>query len=167
MEEHHGAEICTWKYEPPYNIYGWLPWEQMKGLGVEFGDPEIRRQQYAALLDDGGMLCGFAQFFPLEGVTRLGIGMKPELCGHGRGAAFVAAIVQEALRRKPENEVDLEVLTWNSRAIRAYQRAGFTITDLYERQTPDGMMPFYCMVYQPGGDGEADGPEREPSTEGP
>ncbi|WP_138496377.1 GNAT family N-acetyltransferase [Paenibacillus pinistramenti] len=151
MEEHHGAEICAWKYEPPYNIYGWLPWEQMKELGVEFGDPQIRREQYVSLLDEQGELCGFAQYFPMVGVIRLGIGMKPERCGHGRGAAFVGAIVKEAVRRFPEHEIDLEVLTWNNRAIRAYQKAGFSITDLYERQTPSGMKPFYCMVYQPSG----------------
>ncbi|WP_094096312.1 GNAT family N-acetyltransferase [Paenibacillus physcomitrellae] len=167
MEELHGAEICTWTYEPPYNIYGWLPWEQMKGLEVEFGDPAIRGQQYVSVLDDSGELCGFAQLFPIEGVTRLGIGMKPELCGRGRGPAFVAAIVQEALRRKPENEIDLEVLTWNTRAIRAYQKAGFTITDMYERQTPEGMKPFYCMVYQPDSDEDVNRPAQEQDTEDP
>lgn len=147
MEETHAAEICRWEYEAPYNIYGWLPWEQMKQLEIEFGDPEIRRQQYVAVIDKQGELAGFAQYFPLSGVTRLGIGMKPEFCGHGRGVDFVGAIVQEALHRTPDNEIDLEVLTWNNRAIRAYQKAGFTITDLYERRTPGGMEPFYCMVY--------------------
>lgn len=40
MESRHGAEICEWNYRPPYNIYGWMPWEQMQALGVEFGDPQ-------------------------------------------------------------------------------------------------------------------------------
>lgn len=153
MEESHAAEICNWKYKPPYNIYGWLPWEQMKELQVEFGDPELRKQQYVSVLDGQGDLTGFAQYFPMLGVTRLGIGMKPELCGQGRGRDFVSAIVKEGLHRAPGQEVDLEVLTWNNRAIRAYQKAGFTITDLYERRTPSGMKPFYCMVYR--------GPESE------
>ncbi|WP_223069317.1 GNAT family N-acetyltransferase [Paenibacillus caui] len=148
MEEGHAAEICTWQYEAPYNIYGWLPWEQMKALEVEFGDPLIRKQQYVSIMDDQNRLSGFAQYFPMEGVTRIGIGMKPELCGHGRGRDFVTAIVQEGLRRAPGKELDLEVLTWNNRAIKAYQKAGFTITDLYERRTPSGMKPFYCMVYK-------------------
>lgn len=156
MEEAHAAEICTWSYDPPYNIYGWLPWDQMKALEVEFGDADLRQQQYVSVVDGDGNLCGFAQYFPIQGVTRLGIGMRPDLCGHGRGQAFVTAIVQEALKRTPDHEIDLEVLTWNTRAIKAYQKAGFTITDLYERLTPNGMKPFYCMVYQ-NGDGTGDG----------
>ncbi|WP_018753758.1 GNAT family N-acetyltransferase [Paenibacillus sanguinis] len=151
MEEAHGAEICTWHYDSPYDIYSWLPWEQMKALDVEFGNPVIRTDQYISVLDQDGTLVGFAQYFPLQGVTRLGIGLKPELCGLGLGKSFVEAIVAEARRRKPENEIDLEVLTWNTRAIRVYQKVGFTITDLYEKMTPGGVSkPFYCMVYKDG-----------------
>lgn len=147
MEPEHGEEICNWIYEPPYDIYGWLPWEQMQALAVEFGDPQLRSQQYISIINADGALCGFAQLFPMVGVIRLGIGMRPELCGHGYGQAFMQAVVQEALKRYPEEEIDLEVLTWNQRAIRAYQKSGFTITDTYERRTPSGNKPFYCMVY--------------------
>lgn len=149
MEEAHGADICTWRYDSPYDIYSWLPWEQMKALDVEFGNPKLREEQYLSLLDDEGALAGFAQLFPLEGVTRLGIGMRPDLCGHGYGKEFVLTIVREALRRKPNNQIDLEVLTWNKRAIRAYQKSGFVITDLYEKMTPGGVSkPYYCMVFR-------------------
>ncbi|GIP50921.1 Mycothiol acetyltransferase [compost metagenome] len=149
MEEPHGAEICTWRYDSPYDIYSWLPWDQMKALDVEFGNPAIRAEQYVSVLNEAGELAGFAQYFPMEGVTRLGIGMKPDLCGHGLGKLFVRTIVEEARHRKPDNQIDLEVLTWNTRAIRAYQKAGFVITDLYEKMTPGGVSkPFYCMVHK-------------------
>ncbi|WP_151737985.1 GNAT family N-acetyltransferase [Paenibacillus tengchongensis] len=147
MESFHAQEICGWDYKPPYNIYGWLPWEQMQALGIEFGDPKLRGEQYVSVLSGSGELCGFAQLFPMEGVVRLGIGMKPALCGQGMGHLFMKAIVKEALKRYPECEIDLEVLTWNQRAIKAYHKCGFTITDTYERRTPSGDKPFYCMVY--------------------
>jgi [ribosomal protein S18]-alanine N-acetyltransferase len=147
MEIRHAEEICQWMYEPPYHIYNWQPWEQMQALGIEFGDPELRSEQYVSVVNDQGALCGFAQLFPMEGVVRLGIGMNPELCGQGLGKYFMEAIVQAALDRYPEREVDLEVLTWNQRAIRTYRKSGFTITDTYERLTPTGIKPFYCMVY--------------------
>ncbi|WP_209853269.1 GNAT family N-acetyltransferase [Paenibacillus sediminis] len=147
MEEDHASAVCSWQYEDPYNIYGWLPWEQMVLLSVEFGDPELRAQQYASVVDQNGDLIGFAQFFPIEGVTRLGVGLRPELCGQGLGQIFMEAIVREALRRAPERIVDLEVLTWNTRAIRAYEKAGFVIADTYEKRTPEGMKQFHCMVY--------------------
>nr|WP_258377582.1 GNAT family protein [Paenibacillus illinoisensis] len=148
MQEEHAALICSWTYEPPYNIYTWLPWEQMKALEVEFGDEQLRKEQYAVVLGEQDQLCGFVQFFPLEGVTRIGLGMHPEKCGQGRGTAFVSAIVKEAIRRNPSHEIDLEVLIWNTRAIRVYHKAGFVTQDTYERQTPSGLMPFYCMVYE-------------------
>lgn len=147
MTEREAEIVCGWYYEPPYDVYGWMPWSEIKKLGIEFGDPELREQQYVAVYRES-LFCGFAQLFPLGGTTRLGIGMRPDLCGHGTGAAFVRAVAEEALRRVPDQEIDLEVLTWNQRAIKAYRKAGFSITDLYERMTPDGMKPFYCMVYQ-------------------
>lgn len=147
MEISHAQDICLWHYKGPYHIYDWQPWEQMEHLGIEFGDPQLRGEQYISVVNDEGTLCGFGQLFPMEGVVRLGIGMKPDLCGQGYGRLFVEAIVRAALERYPGREVDLEVLTWNQRAIRAYRKCGFTITDTYERRTPTGDKPFYCMVY--------------------
>lgn len=150
MTAAHAKDICTWHYKAPYNIYGWLSWEQMEALGIEFGDPRIRREQYVSIMNQNDELCGFAQLFPLDGevrTVRLGLGMRPDLCGQGTGHLFVSAIIEEARKRYPRREIDLEVLTWNQRAIRAYRKAGFTITDAYERRTPNGVKPFYCMVY--------------------
>ncbi|WP_150275762.1 GNAT family N-acetyltransferase [Paenibacillus tepidiphilus] len=155
MQICHAEEISRWDYKPPYNIYGWLPWEQMQALGIEFGDPKLREEQYVSVLSGNGELSGFAQLFPMEGVVRLGIGMKPELCGKGMGHLFMKAIVKAALVRYPDREIDLEVLTWNQRAIKAYRKCGFTITDTYERRTPSGDKPFYCMVYDKQRDLEA------------
>jgi len=149
FETSHAEEVCSWIYEAPYDIYNWPAWEQMKKDGIEFGDPVLRAAQYAAVLDSQQKLIGFAQFFPLTGVTRLGLGLRPDLCGNGLGPAFTRLIVSEARRRAPKNEIDLEVLAWNGRAARAYERAGFHITDTYSRKTPAGYAECHCMVYEP------------------
>lgn len=148
LTEAHAAQICAWAYPPPYDIYNWKPWELLLAGEEEFADPAIREAQYRAVLDGEGTLCGYAQFFPIVGTTRLGFGMRPDLCGLGRGEAFVRAIVQEARRQQPDNAIDLEVLTWNHRAIRAYRRAGFRIDDTYVRGTREGEAEFHCMVWQ-------------------
>lgn len=140
-------EICSWIYEPPYDLYNWKPWTEMLEEQNEFADPSIRKEQYAAVMDKAGVLCGFAQFFPLTGVIRLGLGMRPDLRGQGLGVPFVKAIVREAVSRGPSQEIDLEVLVWNERAIKVYSKAGFVITDRYTRNTPTGPAEFYCMVY--------------------
>jgi len=147
MNESHAEQICTWRYDAPYDVYNLPPWDTLRENREEFGDPHIRATQYAAVLDEHGELCGFAQFFPITGVTRLGLGMRPDLCGQGLGSVFVQAIVREALRRTPDHEIDLEVLTWNLRARKAYESAGFRVTDTYERNTPSGTAEFHCMVY--------------------
>lgn len=147
LTEEHCRDICAWTYPPPYDVYRFKPWEQMLSLQEEFADPDIRANQYRAVLDAHGRLSGFAQFFPIVGVTRLGLGMRPDLCGGGNGVRFVEAIVEEARRRTPHNQIDLEVTVWNKRAIRAYIQAGFAITDTYERMSPIGMDEFHCMVW--------------------
>jgi RimJ/RimL family protein N-acetyltransferase len=151
--ETHGRTVCEWRYPEPYAVYDWPPWEKLSAGAEEFADPEIRERQYAAIVDEDERLIGFAQFFPMEGVDggvmRLGLGMDPGLCGNGLGADFVRLIVEEAKKRAPGHEIDLEVLTWNERAIRTYRKAGFTVTDTYERMTPAGMAAFHCMVYLP------------------
>ncbi|AEI46160.1 GNAT family N-acetyltransferase [Paenibacillus mucilaginosus] len=154
LTEEQARVICTWTYPPPYDIYNWKPWETLLVRGEEFADPDIRQKQYRSVLDEEGRLTGFAQLFPMAGVTRLGLGLRPDLRGSGLGTAFVRAIAEEALRQKPANEIDLEVLTWNTRAIRTYEKAGFEITDTYERMTPNGPAEFHCMVWTgklPGG----------------
>lgn len=150
MTEDHGRQICTWKYPEPYAVFNWSPWDELEARSEEFADPAIRREQFEAVLDERGELCGFAQFFPLEGWTRLGLGLRPDRCGHGLGRSFTEAIVARALQRTPHNRVDLEVLTSNRRAIRVYRKAGFAVSDTYVRNTPTGPDEFHCMVYEGG-----------------
>jgi len=147
MTAEHARQICSWRYEPPYDLFDWPAWDVLLASGSEAADPEIRSSQFASVVDSGERLLGFAQFFPLLGVTRLGLGLHPRLCGQGLGETLTRRIVAEARRRAPEDEIDLEVLVWNARAIRAYERAGFAITDRYTRNTPSGPAEFYCMVY--------------------
>lgn len=141
--------LCTWHYPPPYDLFDWPSWTEMTAQAIEFGDPQLRERQFAAVVNGEGTLIGYAQFFPLLGLTRLGIGIRPDLCGMGAGSAFAKLIAEEARRRAPEDEIDLEVLTWNTRARRAYEKAGFVIEDTYWRPTPTGSAEFHCMVYMP------------------
>jgi [ribosomal protein S18]-alanine N-acetyltransferase len=149
LTETHCRDICTWVYPVPYDVYNWRPWEIMLSAKEEFADEELRAEQYRAVVDDNEMLLGFAQFFPIVGVTRIGLGMRPDLCGNGLGVDFVKAIAAEAKQKTPSNEIDLEVLAWNIRAYLVYQKAGFVHTDTYTRMTPTGRNSFYCMVWKP------------------
>lgn len=148
MTEEHGMEICAWKYPEPYALYNWESWNQMVRNQYEFAHPGLRESQYRSVMHPDHGLSGFAQLFPMLGVTRLGLGLRPDLCDQGLGAAFVRAIAEEAARLNPEHQIDLEVLIWNHRAIRVYEKAGFELTDTYEKLTPIGVSSFHCMVFK-------------------
>jgi ribosomal-protein-alanine N-acetyltransferase len=157
LTEQHCKDICSWSYPAPYDIYNWPSWGIMVAQEMQFADPDIREAQFAAVVrmdEDNpkikqleGELIGYVQYFPMEGVTRLGLGIRPDLCDKGLGLAFMEAILKEALLRESNNEIDLEVHTWNERAQKTYTKAGFVRTDEYERMTPTGVGRFYCMVY--------------------
>ncbi|THF77153.1 GNAT family N-acetyltransferase [Cohnella fermenti] len=148
MTEEDGADIAEWRYPPPYHLYRWPSWERMVDEGLEFGDPHIRARQYVSIRNEEGELIGYAQFFPMVGVVRLGLGLRPDCCDRGWGTAFAEAIAREAARRSPNAEIDLEVETWNKRAIRTYKRAGFKITDKYKREASNRTVTIYCMKLQ-------------------
>jgi [ribosomal protein S18]-alanine N-acetyltransferase len=153
LTEQHGKDICKWNYPAPYDIYNWPSWGVMVALEQQFADSEIREAQFAAVIRIGeensdNELIGYGQYFPMRGVTRIGLGIRPDLCDQGLGQDFMKAILVEAMRRQPNQEIDLEVHTWNERAQKTYAKAGFIRTDEYERMTPTGMGRFYCMVYQ-------------------
>ncbi|QGQ99365.1 N-acetyltransferase [Paenibacillus psychroresistens] len=153
LTEQHGKEICKWSYAAPYDIYNWPSWGIMLAQELQFADPDIREAQFAAVIQMkkdsfDQELIGYVQYFPMEGVTRIGLGIKPDLCDQGIGHAFMRAILKEAMVRYPDQEIDLEVHTWNERAQKTYAKAGFIRTDEYERLTPTGVGRFYCMVYQ-------------------
>ena len=150
MREEYGKQICGWRYPAPYTGFNWPAWELLSERSEEFADPAIRREQYEAVVDERGELCGFVQFFPLEGWIRLGLGLKPERCGQGSGVLFVASIVRRAMERSPHHKIDLEVQTFNARAIRVYRKAGFVIADTYERGTRTGPDRVHCMVFEGG-----------------
>jgi len=149
MSAAHAEAICEWRYPPPYDRFNWPSWEEVTAEGLEIGDSWIRETQYAAVLNGKDELVGYVQFFPLLNATRLGLGLRPDLCGKGGGAVLARLAAEEALRHSPGVEVDLEVLAWNVRAIRAYEKAGFVLDDTYCRQTTSGPDLFHCMVYRP------------------
>jgi [ribosomal protein S18]-alanine N-acetyltransferase len=153
MTERDGREICEWRYPAPYDLYRWPPWDTMVKQGREFGDPQIRLAQYAAVRSDHehrqvlGQLVGYVQFFEMDRTLRLGMGLRPDCCDRGWGATLTRLAVQEACRRQPRAEVDLEVEKWNQRAIKVYEKAGFTIMDEYERRASHGSVSVFCMVW--------------------
>jgi ribosomal-protein-alanine N-acetyltransferase len=134
MSEKDARAVQTWQYEEPYTIYSYTPSEE--GL-AELLEP---RSPHYAVRDEQGELIGFfcygtsAQVWEnaapaLYGEDRtidIGLGLRPDLTGKGLGLTFVEAGLAFAREQFAPRHFRLFVLSFNKRAIRVYERAGFT-----------------------------------------
>jgi RimJ/RimL family protein N-acetyltransferase len=119
--------IAVWRYEPPHDFYNWDGVEQISAV------PE----GYVSVAS-GGNLIGFFCFgvearvpgCQLAGcyaddALDVGLGLRPDLTGRGFGLVFVRAGLDYAVERFLPNTLRLTVASFNTRAIRVYEQAGF------------------------------------------
>jgi len=119
--ETHSHEVEAWHYEPPYDFYDLASDPDDLAANRDPGRNEHRR----AVLGEDGRLEAFWYFDWHDDVTEVGIGLKPELTGGGRGEAFMRAQLEYASDRWQPATFRLFVAAWNERAIRLYERLGF------------------------------------------
>ncbi len=96
---------------------------------------------------DHDTLVGFINLYEEPTEVFFGIGVRPDACGRGYGQQMTKAACDLSGRLFPGKPLYLEVRTWNARAVRCYEKAGFRITGEPIRQTTsvgDGV--FYHMV---------------------
>lgn len=143
LTEADAHEILSWRYEEPYAVYNIAA---EPGTDSELLDP---RSPHFAAHDEQGRLAGFFSFGTSaeveeyaapalyrdddvlrQGVLSVGLGLRPDLTGQGKGVglAFVNAVLDFARRRFQPNAFRLYVMSFNERAIRVYERAGFQRT---------------------------------------
>lgn len=138
-------EICAWHYEGEYALYDLPPYEKMKAQGCAFFNPE-RERNYRGFFD-GGKLVGFVNILEEEREVFIGIGVAPNLCGRGYGREMLLEAYGISKGKYPGKSLYLEVRTWNQRAVRCYQNAGFQIDgEPFEQVTQMGIVTFYRMT---------------------
>ena len=125
-------EISGWRYPEPFSSYDGNP-SSIPGLL----DP---RYNYHAVFDDAGELVGYFCFgadatIP-EGRKRglygddaldVGLGMRPDLTGRGRGLEFVKTGLRFAEEKFLPPAFRLTVAAFNGRAVKVYEAAGFEV----------------------------------------
>lgn len=148
LTENHVREICNWKYEGEYSVYNLPTYDkvvtQKWGIAIE----EKREKQFAAVRSQNGDLYGYIRFIENENYVLVGLGLKPSLCGQGLGSALMELIKKESNRRYGNIIIVLEVRSFNQRAIKCYQRAGFKIIDRYSKDTLAGHDEFIKMEFR-------------------
>ena len=135
--------ITEWKYEGEYSVYNAEPYEEQKKKGFGFANP----QNHFYSFYDEKKLIGFINLYEEETEVFFGIGVKPEECGKGYGPQMTETACKISRGLFPGKPLYLEVRTWNQRAVRCYEKAGFHIVGEPIRQTTSaGEGVFYHMI---------------------
>lgn len=129
MDGDGALQISSWKYDEPYDFYN---------MDVDDAIGELLNGTYFKVLEKG-VLIGYGCFgnsaivptglqhgaYPDNGTLDVGLGMRPDLTGQGRGYAFVSSILEFAQSEFEAKLFRLTVAQFNGRAIALYKRLGF------------------------------------------
>lgn len=134
--------ICEWKYEGDYAIYNSLPYEEQLEKQRGFANPKNNFYSFY----DGAMLIGYVNIVEEEFEVFFGAGVRPDCCNQGFGQEMSRVAREISRQQHPGKPVYLEVRTWNHRAVRCYEKAGFRIVgEPIVQTTPLGKGTFYRM----------------------
>lgn len=139
MDETSARAIATWRYPAPYDIYDTPP-DAVEGTIQVFVDPQYA---YHALTDGSGELvayCCFGLDARVPGgdygsdALDIGMGVRPDLTGQGRGAGFARAVLAFAQEEYAPSAFRVTVAGFNERAQRVWKKAGFELVQTFGRQ---------------------------------
>ncbi len=150
MTESYAKEICCWKYDGEYSVYNFSDWETCKAKGWSIADKDKLGREFCALTQEENgrvVLCGFLRLTSEDGTINLGLGLRPDLCGRGLGAELMTIAINEYKRRFAGAGLELDVRTFNERAIKLYMKSGFAVTERITRKTPSGDTEYLHMRY--------------------
>ena len=100
-------------------------------------------------MDDQGEVVGFFEFFHHDGVLQIGLGLHPDLTRRGDGLSFVMAGLSFATNKFALKLFKLSVATFNVRAIKVYERAGFRETRTFWNEINSSVYEFVEMSREP------------------
>lgn len=131
--ERHEEAISLWKYGGEYAFYN-----AEEPFHAAHPEEAVDPNSFV-WLDRAGALLGHVSYGPdgriptaegyeyTEDLLDVGLGLRPDLCGRGLGADFLAMCLRFARERYGKEQFRLSVASFNQRAVRAYQKAGFAI----------------------------------------
>ena len=137
------SEIAAWRYPQPYDFYNW---DRDADDLSDLLHPAGWGVKYFAADDEGGRLSGFFAFTEHDDVVELGLGLRPDLTGHGLGGDYLETGLQFASTTFAGRGHALAVAAFNQRAIAVYERAGFRAARRYAHFTNGALHDFVWMT---------------------
>ncbi len=155
MDQTTALAMRTWHYPPPYEQYSSTSTDSAAVL-TYLMDPANR---FYAIHDTAAQLVGFCSFgadaqvpggdYTDRAALDIGLGLRPELTGHGLGLPVVQAILAFAQQRWAPPRFRMTVAAFNTRAIRVYERAGFRTTYRFLSSAPAPQRFIQLVAHQP------------------
>ena len=143
MTEDEKYQIAAWQYTGEYALYNMPPYEENLKAKSGFASPDFVGFSFY----DGEALIGFTTLSEEEKEVMVGIGVAPAFCSKGYGQELIRMTCDLSGSLYSGKGLYLEVRTWNVRAIRCYEKAGFTIDgEAFAQTTGLGKGVFYRMV---------------------
>lgn len=145
MTQQQAEEIAAhWRYSGEYSFYDMDA--DPEDL-AEFLNPEERKNTYFSVIQKGEVV-GFYSFTQTaDGTIDIGLGMKPDLTGNGKGTEFVRAGMEFVRITYNPQKITLSVAAFNERAIKVYDKMGFKETERFQQATNGSVYEFVKMVY--------------------
>jgi [ribosomal protein S18]-alanine N-acetyltransferase len=146
LQPQDAEAVASWRYQGPWNAYDSQP-----------GDQITAQAGYHAVVDDEGSLVGFVCIgqearvpgLPAEdGITDIGVGMRPDLVGRGLGSAFGAVVLGHVHDLCGDGPLRAVVQSWNERSLRLARRLGFRDTGTHSC-VQDGRDVSYTILLRP------------------
>ena len=139
MDQANARTILNWRYDAPYDLYN-PDSEDVEGVVQVFLDPQ---NVYYTMADEDRDLVAYCCFGP-DGRVRggdyraaaldVGLGMRPDLTGQGRGLVVVDAVLDFARRTFTATAFRATVAEFNKRALRVWEKAGFRRVQTFQRE---------------------------------
>ncbi len=139
--EADSREVATWKFEGEYSFYDNDKTELKKEWALNLHKEE---NTYAIYNEDNELIGNCCFEFDEEGVS-FGVQMKPSLTGKGMGVEVVTALLEFGREKYKFTEISLLVAKFNRRAIKVYEKLGFTVSEEFMWHVNGEDKEFYEM----------------------
>lgn len=142
MDQQSAREIADrWKYGGEYAFYDMTADPEDY---AEITSPEQRGERYFSVFS-GSALAGFFCVEREGTAVELGLGLRPDLTGQGLGQAFLRTVLWYVEERFAPEAIRLRVASFNRRAVKVYERAGFERTGTARVSINGGIYEFVMM----------------------
>lgn len=149
MDEAGARAVLAWEYPPPYGLYNTPP-ERIDGDVLVLLDPA--NHYYLVHEGEGEPVayCCYGLDARVAGgdyagdALDVGLGVRPDLTGQGRGSELVAAVLEHGRRVFKPAAWRVSIAGSNARAQRVWEKAGFRPVQQFEREMDD--LPFVVLL---------------------